>query len=67
MNRILLPIASFLWVSWSSIAQDAVKLDAVGPKSAPAAVPELKPGSVENRIVYKEPGRYGGWPANQGL
>jgi hypothetical protein len=32
--------------------------------SAPAA--EAKP-SVENVIVYKEPGRFGGWPANNGM
>jgi hypothetical protein len=30
-------------------------------------MPTLKPASAENLIVYKETGRYGGWPANQGL
>ncbi|MEZ0255991.1 MAG: SUMF1/EgtB/PvdO family nonheme iron enzyme [Chthoniobacter sp.] len=31
------------------------------------ATPLLKPAAQENFIVYKEAGRYGGWPANHGL
>jgi hypothetical protein len=34
---------------------------------APKLAPALQPATKENVIVYKKPGRYGGWPANQGL
>ena len=48
-------------------AQDAPRLDPGDAKGAPATAATLKPASRENVIVYKEPGRYGGWPANHGL
>jgi len=31
------------------------------------SAPAESPGTQENFIVYKEPGRYGGWPANHGF
>jgi len=31
-----------------------------------AAKPGLRPGSIKHVAVYKEPGRFGGWPANNG-
>lgn len=44
------------------------KLDISGEKKSPViAKSMLAPASMENIIVYKEPGRYGGWPANHGL
>lgn len=35
--------------------------------SAVAAAAAPKPIPVENHIVYREPGRFGGWPANHGI
>jgi len=37
---------------------------AAGPTGEPPAAP---PARKQNVIVYKEPGRYGGWPANHGI
>lgn len=31
------------------------------------AIPTVQPATKENITVFKEPGRYGGWPANHGL
>lgn len=53
--------------SCAAQAKDDAKLEITADKTEKAAVPKLKPASQENVIVYKEPGRYGGWPANQGL
>ena len=40
----------------------------IEPASAGSAKkPMLQPAKAENFIVYKEAGRYGGWPANHGL
>lgn len=36
-------------------------------KTQQPVIPTLQPATKENIIVYREPGRYGGWPANQGL
>ncbi len=60
---LLIPL---LLVMPAAFAADA-KLDIAADKEAKAAEPKLKPATQENIIVYKEPGRYGGWPANQGL
>ncbi|MCX6897660.1 MAG: SUMF1/EgtB/PvdO family nonheme iron enzyme [Verrucomicrobia bacterium] len=35
--------------------------------AAAKAVPTVQPATKQNIIVFKEPGRYGGWPANHGL
>jgi hypothetical protein len=31
------------------------------------SIPTVQPGSKENVVIFNEPGRYGGWPANHGL
>jgi len=67
MNRITLLIASASFASLSGFAQDAARLDTGDPAAKSTTAPTLKPATQENIIVYKEPGRYGGWPANQGL
>jgi hypothetical protein len=67
MNRIALLIASASLMSWSAMAQNAAKLDRGDANTTSAAAATMKPASAEKIIVYKEPGRYGGWPANQGL
>lgn len=46
---------------------DAVlSIEAAKPDASDSR-PTLKPVSAEHVMVYQEPGRYGGWPANQGL
>ena len=32
-----------------------------------ASAAEIKPGSIQHVIVYSEPGRFAGWPANNGV
>ncbi len=50
-----------------ALAQNTAE-SGLGGAAAPSTSPStLKPASQENVIVYREPGRYGGWPANQGL
>lgn len=49
-----------------SFAADA-KLEIGGGESKPSAAATLQPAAQQNITIYKEPGRYGGWPANQGL
>jgi len=49
-----------------SFAADA-KLEIGGDESKPTAAATLQPATQQNIIIYKEPGHYGGWPANQGL
>jgi hypothetical protein len=56
-----LALASSAW------GQEAARLDSVPSTGTVAPSPTWKPTSQENIVVYKEPGRYGGWPANQGL
>ncbi|MBL9214509.1 MAG: exo-alpha-sialidase [Opitutaceae bacterium] len=34
---------------------------------APAAIAGEQPSSVQHVVVYHEPGRFGGWPANSGI
>jgi Neuraminidase (sialidase) len=53
--------------SCAAQAKDDAKLEITADKTEKAAAPKLKPATQENVIVYKEAGRYGGWPANQGL
>lgn len=36
-------------------------------KPPPAAMSTMPPATKQNIIVFREPGRYGGWPANHGL
>lgn len=68
MPRHVLPLFAFFAISsGQALSQDAAKLDAGDPKVIASVVPTWKPASAENLIVYKEAGRYGGWPANQGL
>lgn len=64
--RSLLP-ASFLFIAAAALAADA-KLEVAKEDSAASKNPAtLRVTAKENVIIYKESGRYGGWPANQGL
>ena len=67
MNHLSLLIVSASFASLSALAQDGVTLDAGDPKVIASVVPTWKPASAEYLIVYQEPGRYGGWPANHTL
>ena len=50
-----------------ALAQNTAESGLGGAAAPSTSPPTLKPASQENVIVYREPGRYGGWPANQGL
>ena len=50
-----------------SLAADPHLEIAGDKKGAKGATPMLAPATKENFTVYREPGRYGGWPANHGL
>jgi type 1 glutamine amidotransferase len=39
----------------------------VDPTAKSREISTTTPATQQNIIVYKEPGRYGGWPANQGM
>ncbi|GEM_PF-3093028 len=54
-------------VSAPTEAADDAKLDLAKDTPAQAEAETLQPATKENVIVYREPGRYGGWPANHGL
>lgn len=43
------------------------KLDSSNNSQSGEKSPNIQPASRENVVVYREPGRYGGWPANHGL
>ncbi|MBI5772934.1 MAG: exo-alpha-sialidase [Verrucomicrobia bacterium] len=68
-SRIAPSVALLLWWIFSSafaFAADA-KLE-IATDAIPAnKMPVLRPATKENVVVYKEAGRYGGWPANHGL
>jgi len=57
----------FAVLTATSVSAADAKLEITSDKAAKAAAPKLKPATQENVIVYKEAGRYGGWPANHGL
>jgi uncharacterized protein (DUF736 family) len=73
MMRLTMPrFSSFLWLLLaflhaSSPAQISPTLETADEKAQSVAASVQKPASQENILVYQEPGRYGGWPANQGL
>jgi CubicO group peptidase (beta-lactamase class C family) len=50
-----------------SPADDAQLVVGIPGETQPGKPPMSRPATAENFIVYKEPGRYGGWPANHGL
>ena len=54
-------------IATCSFAFADVKLEVLKPGSPTATTPKVSPASRENVIIYKESGRYGGWPANHGL
>lgn len=65
--RKLLPYA--LLLTTAALGVDDARLEIAAAKekeSAPQTV-RLPAENKQNVNVYKEPGRYGGWPANQGL
>ena len=65
LRRLTLP---FLLMACVRITHAAdAKLDIVADKAPSKGTLTVKPASQENVIVYKESGRYGGWPANHGL
>lgn len=43
------------------------RLEIPAETKTPTNISKVAPTSQEDVIVYKEPGRYGGWPANHGL
>lgn len=51
----------------ASGADTAADAPPATPPRAVSSAPALQPAAKENFIVYKEPGRYGGWPANHGF
>lgn len=48
-------------------ADNDAKLEIAGGKDSKGETITLAAENKQNVIVYKEPGRYGGWPANHGL
>ena len=70
LNRVRFTLRIFLLFAGltgtTAPAADA-KLEIATDKAGKAAAPKLRPATQENVIVYKEAGRYGGWPANHGL
>ncbi len=64
MPRTLFTLAFF---TICSLALADAKLEILKPGSPTTAAPTVSPASRENVIIYKEAGRYGGWPANHGL
>lgn len=66
--RALLLCALPLLTTAALAADDAARLEITAEDKAKAPPTVMLPADQkENFIVYKEPGRYGGWPANQGL
>ena len=55
------------FITTCSLAWADAKLEILKPGSPTTATPTVRPASRENVIIYKEAGRYGGWPANHGL
>ena len=45
----------------------AVQLLALPALLASISAPSERPGVLKHASVYKEAGRYGGWPANHGI
>ena len=62
-NPLIIPCLLVL----SSMAIADEKLEILKPASPTATTPTITPATRENVIIYKEPERYGGWPANHGL
>ncbi|TAN36182.1 MAG: hypothetical protein EPN23_09500 [Verrucomicrobia bacterium] len=48
-------------------AADAAHLVIANGPGGKAEQPTLSPASQQNTVVFEQPGRYGGWPANQGI
>lgn len=59
-------ITTFLVASSFAVFGDT-KLEILKPATPTSSAPTISPASRENVVIYKEPGRYGGWPANHGL
>jgi len=64
MTKFLL---SASWMALASVALADTKLEILKPDTPASEVPTASPATRENVIIYKELGRYGGWPANHGL
>ena len=64
MPKTLLTLA---FVVTCSFALGDEKLEIIKTGSPTAAASTVIPATRENVIIYKEAGRYGGWPANHGL
>ncbi|MBB5040258.1 sialidase family protein [Prosthecobacter dejongeii] len=60
-------LLSASWMAIASITLADTKLEILKPVLPTSKAPALSPATRENVIIYKEPGRYGGWPANHGL
>ena len=71
LDSIIMPmtktlLTAFILATCTFAFADA-KLEILKPGSPTTAAPTVRPASRENVIIYKEAGRYGGWPANHGL
>lgn len=60
-------LASLLGLTGICLGADDARLEIVKDGATKGATVTLPSQNKQNLIVYKEPGRYGGWPANQGL
>ncbi|HEY1081886.1 MAG TPA: sialidase family protein [Prosthecobacter sp.] len=60
-------LLSASWMAIASLTLADTKLEILKPDSPTSEAASLSPAIRENVIIYKEPGRYGGWPANHGL
>jgi len=71
---LLLAILTAPWAASAAPAETAAAdahlvIDGSGgrPAQSSATQPTVLPSSSQNVVVFGEPGRYGGWPANHGL
>lgn len=61
-------LCAFVMVRASTAENSAGPHLTVGNADTNAAgLPKVQPATKQNVIIFSEPGRYGGWPANRGL
>ena len=62
-----LPFAHSAALPAKSVADPHLVIGATAADAKANTVPTVQPASKENVVIFNEPGRYGGWPANHGL